>query len=227
MHPVRQTILEILKRERHATVAELAEQLKMAPVSVRHHLDLLIGDNLVSTPRVRRSSGAGRPQRIYALTAEADSYFPNNYRQLADECLRALKQALSPEQIVLVMGELASRTALQAPKDLSALPLQERLEAVAEYLTTIGYMAELQVDEDTLVLHTCNCPYAELAPSHQELCYMDLQLMCRLSGLEPQRIAHIAEGAGRCSYRIQPDHDTDAMAAPLVLDIKARSVARV
>ena len=54
MHSVRQSILEILKESGTATVADLAERLEMAPVSVRHHLDILQGDNLIRVGRVER-----------------------------------------------------------------------------------------------------------------------------------------------------------------------------
>ena len=38
---------------------ELAEQLGMAQVSVRHHLDILVGEDLVESSGVRRRNGAG------------------------------------------------------------------------------------------------------------------------------------------------------------------------
>ena len=227
MHPVRQKILEILKRQRHATVAELAKELDMAPVSVRHHLDLLIGDNLVCTPRVRRGSGAGRPKRVYALTPEAAAYFPNNYRQLADDSLSALKQLLSEEQLLGVMRALASRTAALAPADLETLPLSDRIEVIARFLSEQGFMAEFEMNGNDIFLHTCNCPYAQLAASHPELCQMDLQLIGDLTGLEPHRVAHIAEGDGRCTYRLETNETMPLQDAPLLIAIPVGGLAHV
>lgn len=205
MHPVRKTILEILKRQGYATVADLAEALDMAPVSVRHHLDLLIGDGLVDSPRVRRSSGAGRPQQVYALLPAADAYFPNNYLAMADEGLRVLKQVLPKEALLQVMAEMAGRTAAQAPTDLSTMPPGEQAEHITGFLNTQGYMAGFEFADDSFIIHTCNCPYSDLAPSHPELCHMDLMLIGQLTGVMPQRVAHIAEGDSRCSYRICPN----------------------
>ena len=76
MHAVRKHILELLKERDGATVAELAESLKMAPVSVRHHLDILQGDNLISVDRLERKGNVGRPQQIYALTHCCQRTFP-------------------------------------------------------------------------------------------------------------------------------------------------------
>ena len=54
VHLVRKHILDILKERSGATVAELAGCLEMAPVSVRHHLDILQGDNLIRIDRLAR-----------------------------------------------------------------------------------------------------------------------------------------------------------------------------
>lgn len=204
MHPVRRSILEILKREESATVNDLAERLDMAPVSVRHHLDLLIGDGLVATPRVQRNAGAGRPQQIYALTAEAHAYFPNRYRELANSTLAVLKQTLPPDILLTTMRDFAHRTAAQASPGLNGLPAAQRLQVTVHLLNDMGYMAGYEASNGDMVLHTCNCPYADLAGDHQELCHMDLSLVGELTGLEAERIHHIANGDGRCSYRLCP-----------------------
>jgi len=103
VHTVRKSILEILKEQRDgATVAELAERLAMAPVSVRHHLDILQGDNLICVQRLERKGNVGRPQQIYTLTAEANCYFPNNFAGLADKLVTQIKQILPPDQSIWV-----------------------------------------------------------------------------------------------------------------------------
>ncbi len=227
MHPVRQKILEILKRQRYATVVELAKELDMAPVSVRHHLDLLIGDSLVCAPRVRRGSGAGRPKRVYALTPEAADHFPNSYRQLADDSLSALKQLVSEEQVLGVMRTLAGRTASLAPTDLETLSPSDRIEAIAKFLTEQGFMAGFEVNGNDILLHTCNCPYAQLAASHPELCQMDLQLIGDLTGLKPERIAHIADGDGRCTYRLQVNENKHVQDMPFLVSLPVGGLANV
>lgn len=206
VHPIRRTILEILKREESATVNDLAESLEMAPVSVRHHLDLLISDGLVATPRVQRNAGAGRPQQIYALTPEADAYFPNRYRELANDALAALKQTLPPDALLTTMRDFAHRTALRISPDLNTLPSAQRLVITISLLNDLGYMAGYETGDGNVVLHTCNCPYGDLAGEHQELCHMDLSLVGELTGLEAERIHHIASGDGRCSYRLCPQN---------------------
>ncbi len=208
MHPVRQKILEYLKRHGHATVTQLAEHLDMASVSVRHHLDLLIGDNLVETSRVQRQGGAGRPKRLYALTEQADALFPNNYQRLASESLDILKRTLTPAQFIQAMTELAHKTAARAPANLETLPPAERLSAAIRFLNEEGYMAFCECKQDEMLLHTCHCPYRELVAEHPEICRLDLILIRRLTGLTPLRLTHMPEGAVRCTYRLAPSEAT-------------------
>jgi predicted ArsR family transcriptional regulator len=204
LHPVRQKILDYLKRHGQATVTELADYLAMAPVSVRHHLDLLIGDNLVEASRVRRQAGAGRPKRLYALTEQADALFPNNYQQLARESLDILKRTLPPEKFAGVMTELAHKAAARAPQELTALPQAERLQSAIRFLNDEGYMAFCECGQDEILLHTCHCPYKELLSEHPEICQIDHVLIQRLTGMTPLRVSHMTNGGVRCTYKLIP-----------------------
>ena len=111
MHAVRKRILELLKELGAATVAELAERLEMAPVSVRHHLDILQGDNLICVDRLQRKGSVGRPQQIYALTDEACRHFPNDFATLANNLVRQIKQILPQNQVDQAFESMAHQIA--------------------------------------------------------------------------------------------------------------------
>ena len=203
MHPTRQQILNYLKRYGQATITELAEHLNMAPVSARHHLDLLIADNLVATSSVRKQTGAGRPKRLYALTDQADALFPNGYQRLANESLAILKQTLPPQQFSEVLAELARQTAARAHLPAAQRPLAERVQAAVDFLNQEGYMAFCECGPDEIILHTSHCPYKELLSRHPEICHIDQILLQELTGMTPTRFAHISQGEPRCSYRFK------------------------
>ncbi|RUA15918.1 MAG: hypothetical protein DSY55_05290 [Clostridia bacterium] len=202
MHPVRQNILEYLKRYGQATVIELANHLNMAPISVRHHLDLLIGDNLVEASRVRRHEGAGRPRRLYALTSQADALFPNNYQKLAEQSLTILKQTLPPEVFLQVMNEMATDIVAGVPANLDELTPEERIQTAVQLLNEEGYMAFCDCDDEVILLHTCHCPYKNLVKEHPEICHIDDVLIRKLTGMTPVRITHMATGDIRCTYKL-------------------------
>ena len=128
MQAVRQRIIEIIKAQGSATVAELAENLEMAQVSVRHHLDILIGEDLVFAAGVRRREGAGRPSQVYELTAEAAKFFPQRNTILAADMLDELKTTLPPQELRELLLRLAQKTANQAPKFSTSEPLEAQLD---------------------------------------------------------------------------------------------------
>jgi len=204
VHPARQKILEYLKRRGQATVDELANHLDMAAVSVRHHLDLLISDNLVEATRVRRQPGAGRPKRLYALTSHADALFPDQYQRLAHVSFDILKRTLSPQDFQRVIEALVEDILAHAPVDLEHLEPQERLQAAIQFLDSEGYMAFCECRDDGCILHTCHCPYKELATRHPEICQVDDLLIQRLTGMIPLRVSKIIHGEPRCTYRLLP-----------------------
>lgn len=214
MQQTRQHILEILKEQNEATVDEIVAALsdrigEITAVTVRHHLEILRGDGLVSAPAVRRRTTPGRPQYIYALTDKALELFPNNYRTLAEELLQQIKKTLPPREVNVILEGVAGVMAsgLQA----GDLPMPARLNHVIDYLTQQGYNARWESTERGYILHMHNCPYHHLTASHAELCEMDFHLLSSLlGGIVPRRIGHMARGDESCAYlvpvpQVEPD----------------------
>jgi predicted ArsR family transcriptional regulator len=210
VHAVRKQILEILKEREGATVAELAQALDMAPVSVRHHLDVLQGDNLICVDRLERKGHVGRPQQVYALTPEANEHFPDNFAALAAGLVRQLKAILPPDEVDKAFRALARRFAAElAADELAALSLEERLGRVTQFLRERGYLArwEVELEEDEAqpgryLLHKYNCPYAGVSADHRELCLMDQELINELMGQTCRRIRSMVEDGHCCTYEI-------------------------
>jgi predicted ArsR family transcriptional regulator len=233
VHAVRKHILEILKERNGATVAELAECLEMAPVSVRHHLDILQGDNLISVDRLERKGNVGRPQQIYALTSDANEHFPDNFAALAAGLLRQLKHVLPPEQVEGAFKALAQDFAGKVQADLAELPMQDRLEQVTHFLNERGYLARWESNEvaadGSFLLHKCNCPYAGVSDEHNELCLMDQALINELMGQPCHRVQSMAKNDRCCTYRVEGPIGLDfpllkSSRSPIELDFKIDGV---
>lgn len=215
MQPIRHRIIEILKENGTATVAELAIELGMAQVSVRHHLDILIGEDLVTASGVRRRNGAGRPSQIYSLAPGASKLFPQAHEALAGEMLREIKAMLPPEEVKGMFRRLAQRTAREAPEPRADQPLEERLDQVATFLSEKGYTARWEQHEGQYELYTCNCPYAGVADRHPEVCEMDhalVQYLIPSTASVRCEGSHIG-GSTRCTYVI----NLQPAAQPVVL----------
>jgi predicted ArsR family transcriptional regulator len=203
MQATRQRILDIMRERGPATVADLSVGLKLTPVTVRHHLDILRRDGLVSTHEVRRLHAPGRPQYLYHLTDAASAYFPDNYPGLVGAVLDRIQGRLAPAAVNVFFAEIGHDLAQAAPPPVTGETMDERLSRVTAFLTEKGYVARWEHSERGYLLHTYNCPYREIADEHQELCIMDLRLVTELLGNRPvERISRVVEGAASCSYLI-------------------------
>lgn len=198
----RYRILEIMKEQGDVTVAELAGKLEMAPVSVRHHLDVLLGENLICSPRVRRHGTVGRPVQIYALTEAANVHFPRNHESLAMRMLDEIKSLLPAEQVQIILDRMADSEASQAPSLPEDATLEQRVQLTVEFLNQRGYLARYERHGDAYTLYTLNCPYSGVSEQHRELCAMDLRLISTLLGAPPAPVNRLADGGCRCAYRI-------------------------
>ena len=202
MQPTRLRILEILKEQGDLTVAEMARQLGMAPVSVRHHLDVLQGEQLICSPRVRRRGTVGRPRQVYALTEAANAYFPRNHDVLAGRLLEEMKGVLPASELQTLFERLADSMAAEARPLQPDATLKQRVERAVEFLNEKGYLARYELVDGQYMLYTLNCPYQGIAEQHRELCGMDKRLLDRLIGGAPVVVARMSEGACSCAYRV-------------------------
>lgn len=202
MQPTRLRILEILKEQGDLTVAEMARQLGMAPVSVRHHLDVLQGEQLICSPSVRRRGTVGRPRQIYALTEAANAYFPRNHGILAGKLLEEMKGVLSPGELQALFERLADSMAAEARPLPADATMKQRVERAVEFLNEKGYLARYELVDGQYMLYTLNCPYQGIAEQHRELCGMDKRLLDRLIGASPTVVTRMSEGACNCAYRV-------------------------
>ena len=200
MQPIRHRIIEILKENGSGTVAELAHHLEMAQVSVRHHLDILIGEDMVTASGVRRRSGAGRPSQVYTLAPGAAKLFPQAHQALAGDVLREMKTLLPAAEVQGVFVRLAQAAAREAPAAHLGQPIEQRLDQVADFLTRKGYTARWEQRDGHYELHTCNCPYAGVAEHHPEVCAMDHALVENLMSGAVRRETRVADGSARCTY---------------------------
>ncbi len=201
MRGIRQRILEIIREHGQVTVMDLAEALHLAPVSVRHHLDILRGDGLIIVTGVERRPQAGRPKQVYALTNEALEHFPNNYQRLAAALLAAERRQpaiTSRETLLKSVAEQMAREA-RLPAETNGFP--ERLPQVVHYLTDLGYAASWrQIAKGRYRLQTSNCPYAALIEEFPELCQLDKSLMEQLVGRPVEEHICIRNGYHSCQY---------------------------
>ncbi|MDX2160583.1 MAG: hypothetical protein SF162_04580 [bacterium] len=205
MQETRQLILDILQQRGQATVDDIVGELQtrrgsITAVTVRHHLNILQKEALITSPELKRRTTPGRPQHTYTLTEKAKALFPNNYQRLAAGLLEELQKRLPPDGVNVILEGVALRMATDA--DIPDVPFDQRLQRVVDYLTSSGYEAYWEPAPDGFILHTANCPYHQVARENSSLCEMDMRLVSTLLGVVPRRMSHRALGDATCSYFI-------------------------
>ncbi|TVR20098.1 MAG: hypothetical protein EA396_11315 [Anaerolineaceae bacterium] len=211
MQETRKHILEILHQKKQATVDEIVACLgerrgAITPVTVRHHLNHLQREGLITEPELRHREGPGRPQHVYGLTDKALEQFPGNYRTLAEALILQIERNLPDERVNVIIEGVAGTMAQQA--NISDRPLAERIKQAVVYLNEHGYSATYEPCAEGFILRTHNCPYHHIAQKTERLCSMDLQLISSLIGVVPRLLSRISDGDASCAYLI-PDASRD------------------
>lgn len=206
MHQTRQYILDILREAHESTVDEIVVQLRkrrddtITAVTVRHHLNELLRENLITSPHPRHRTSPGRPQHVYSLTDKAQQYFPSNYQSLASNLIAHLCENLPELQVNVILEGVADRMAAQS--GIKDCAMEVRLAKVVNYLNEHGYNASWDAHSDGYILKTTNCPYHNIAERGQQLCDMDMRLISSLLGVVPRLLDRISSGSNSCAYLI-------------------------
>ncbi|MBM4421784.1 MAG: ArsR family transcriptional regulator [Chloroflexi bacterium] len=203
MQHKRQEIINVLKQRGNASVDELSKELGITTVTVRHHLDVLRSEGLVSEPAVRHRSSSGRPQHIFSLTPKAEELFPRNYDGLAQVLLDEVKSRLDTREVNVIFEGVVHRLLADAPRPSPDEPIEQRLDRAINFLNEKGYVAHWERRPDGFFVQTRNCPFEALAGKNPELCSMDLILLTSLMGITLQRVCHMPDGDNSCAYMVK------------------------
>ncbi|HSB88907.1 MAG TPA: ArsR family transcriptional regulator [Anaerolineales bacterium] len=196
----RARILEFLKRHRSGSVADLSRGLGLTPVTIRHHLEALMADDLVEEPSPRRRPGPGRPEMAYRLTPSADSHLPRNYGELCACLVRELDGGLgsSVGNALEAAGTALGHSLVENWKQGHG----DRRKAALAVLERRGYLPAWEDVEGIPTLVLCNCPYLEVARAAPGMCQFDMGLIESVLGSHVHLEASIAAADPACRVRL-------------------------
>ena len=202
--PTRDEVARLLLEQGPATAAALGERLGISPTAVRRHLDALVADGLATDREQRPLGGAqrgrGRPPREFLLTAQGRSSFPHAYDDLAAAALRFLAQTGGDKAVAEFAAlRVATVEERHGPEVRAA---EEKVEALAEALTSEGYAASAHKVGSGGQLCQHHCPVAHVAAEFPQLCEAETKAFERLLGTHVQRLATIARGDAVCTTHI-------------------------
>lgn len=177
-------LLKLLQQKERASAKELAGVLKVTRACVHAHLQDLMSEGLVTQcGELRR--GRGRPVHLFALTGEGRSSFPNGYAKLAWDMLGEIKARYGHEALEELLDTRNQTLCQRWQQELAGKPLCERLQKLAEHLRELGYDANVDLKNASLVM-SC-CPYPDAKGNHPEVCAAEAKLYETLLGVRLER----------------------------------------
>jgi DeoR family suf operon transcriptional repressor len=222
---LRSDLLIELKKAQPLTAPELGARFGLTANALRRHLKELEAAGLVCYRREVR--GVGGPRFAYSLSDEGEALFPRAYAPTLIDALEFLREREGPDAVVDFFRRRWARIVAESGLDLAPLALEDRVQLVAELLTSHGYMAEAgraapgtrRAAADTtnagscpastatpqpvaLTLRKYNCALREVAERFPELCTVEVDFMEELLGARLERQAHLLAGCNRCEYRV-------------------------
>ena len=200
MSSTREKILETILKNQRVTINDLAEDVGINPISVRHHIVKLEAEGLVSSEDVRH--GVGRPRRYYFLTDEGMETFPTRYLTLTTRLLAKIKTTLPKDVVHMLFTQLGSEMANDASADFDPtdLEMEERLEVLKKFLESEGFSVSWERKDDHYHIKELNCPYYQVGQSHPEVCSVDRAMISNFLSVPATRINCILEGDSFCTY---------------------------
>ncbi|MCC7052393.1 MAG: helix-turn-helix domain-containing protein [Gemmatimonadaceae bacterium] len=193
-------LLLALKKHQPLTARELAARFDLTPNAMRRHLETLEAAGIVRHTREVR--GVGGPVHAFTLTGSGEALFPRSYGNVLLETLDALAAEHGREGVADFFRRKWTAMAAEAAPALHQLPLEERVQLVAELWTSLGYMAEADVEEGTglPLLRKHNCAIRAVAERYPEVCATEAEFIAEVVGVAAARRQHILAGCNTCVY---------------------------
>lgn len=201
MAKTRDQILEMLLKKQRCTINQMAEEVGINPISVRHHISKL--ETLGKVASEEEKVGVGRPRRVYFLTSAGMEEFPQRYLTLSIRLLEHLKGALPSKTVTKLFQEMAADMVDDHTTqiDLSRLDFQERLDLITEMLKNEGFTIDITANEEGFQIKETSCPYKHVGEEHPEICMVDQAIIERILSVPIEKTHCVLSGDNYCAYQ--------------------------
>lgn len=200
MEKTRERIMHTLLNNPRSTISELATVVGINSISVRHHLNSMLADGLVTAEEERH--GVGRPRLVYILTDNGHEKFPTRYYRFTNRLLDQLKGSLPAEMVDRIFINMAQELAKEHAHEADNLPLDSKLNLLKKLLAEEGFEVEWEKDTQAIKIKEITCPYLHVGQSHPEVCSMDQTLISTVLAVPAQKIQCVLNGDTHCTYVI-------------------------
>jgi DeoR family transcriptional regulator, suf operon transcriptional repressor len=205
MTVTRDKVLKTLLDRPNCTINELADEIGISPISIRHHIASLQADGLIDSEEERH--GVGRPRQVFFLTEAGMEQFPTRYIRLTVRLLEQLKENMPPAMVSEIFTQMAEGLAedLAAGTETRNMTMAERLDLVKELMRKEGFTIEWEQLGDKYHIREVSCPYYFIGQNHPEVCAVDQILLSKVLSVPASKIKCILNGDQNCTYVVTSD----------------------
>lgn len=195
-------ILNTLLIKQEASVNDLAEELGVNGISIRHHLKSFEKDGLVVS-REDRQGQVGRPKFIYSLSSLGMEQFPSSYIEFSSIMVEQLKKVFGSEKLREFFQEVGADFADRNRLDRRQRNSPKRLPYIIENMNEQGYIIEEKLIDGETMLVNYHCPYYYISAEYPEICYLDQKMIEELCDCTVEISRTISQGDPTCTFIIK------------------------
>jgi len=203
---LRSPVLEIIRHLKGSlglTVKELCALMDMSYMGVKQHCVELEKSGFLDT--WRRSRNAGRPEKLYRLTAKAEALFGSPEPALTLDLLSAAERVFgetAPSKLLFTYFQ--AMTELWATKMAKAKTLAERVKVLARLRSAEGCLSGGQTGPDgSLMLVEHHRPLRAIAEKHAIVDELECAMIEKLLESEVRRSVEEVSGLTRVTFHIK------------------------
>jgi predicted ArsR family transcriptional regulator len=200
MKTTREKVLIIIKLHPKSTIIEIADQVDINAISVRHHLTNLQAEGLIMAEEERH--GIGRPRLVYSLTDRGMENFPSRYFHLVNSLMDQIKETLPEKDVNSIFHNMAEKLTSDYEPMLAKMSMEERLELLKTILNNEGFDVEWEQQGQQCCIKEISCPYFKIGDNHPEVCLFDKSIISNILNIPINKISHQDREEDLCTYTI-------------------------
>ena len=200
MKSTREKVLLTLVSNPRSTILEIAREVGINAISVRHHLTSLQAASLVSAEEERH--GVGRPRLVYFLTDHGMEKFPTRYYHLTNNLLTEMKASMPEAEVKNIFRKMANKLSKEYKPAFETLKFEDKLGLLKNVMAREGYDLTVSKTGDKYQLNEISCPFYQIGREHPEICLFDKYLISKLLSIPEDQVEHIHNKENHCAFQI-------------------------
>ncbi len=198
MKTTREKVLTTIKLHPKSTIIEIADQVGINAISVRHHLTTLQAEGLINAEEERH--GVGRPRLVYSLSEKGLEVFPSRYYRLINSLMDQIKETLPAQNVNSIFSSMAEKLTSDYEPVLENMGLEKRLDLLKSILANEGFEVEWRKEGDQYSIQEISCPYSRIGEKHPEVCMFDKSIISNVLDIPLQKISYHKREENLCTY---------------------------